>query len=123
MPGQIPQGLLGGGHLDVELAGQIGLPLPLGEAARRPAGEGVVDEGVSVEPLPHQGDEQRAGVGLPAVGKHMGDGPVQVVERPQELASHGLSDLSNGNGLHNSPYFPCFLASREAVMMRSHSSG
>lgn len=63
MPGQIPQRLLGTAHFDIELAGQIALPLPLGKAARRPALQGFVQEGVSVKPLPHQGNEQRARIG------------------------------------------------------------
>ena len=101
VPGQLPQGALGGAHLDVKLAGQIALPLPGGEAARRPRLQRGIDEGVAVEPLPLQGDEQAAGGDIPAVGAHLDGLGVQIVKVPQQGAVHRLQQLSQCQCLHN----------------------
>ncbi len=100
IPGQLPQGALGGAHLDVEFAGEIALPLPGGKAARRPRLQGSVNEGVAVEPLPLQGDEQAARLNAPAVGAHLAHHGVQILKLSQQGTVYRLYQLSQCQCLH-----------------------
>ena len=56
---QIPQCPVGGFHLDVEFSGQITLPLPLGQTARRSGLQSAADIGVAVKTVAGQGQKQR----------------------------------------------------------------
>ena len=98
--GQVPQGPLGAGHLDIESVGAVALPFPGGEAAQSAPLQGGVDVGVPVEPLSHQGDEQGAGVDGPAVGVHPLDDHVLIPEVAQQRAVDGLQKLGQSDGFH-----------------------
>ena len=109
--GQIPQGPLGGVHLDIELARQIALPLPLGKAARSAPLQGGVDVGVAVESLPHQGHKQGPSVDGAAVRLHPSHHPVDIPKLSQQLTADRVHDFTYGHRLHN-PFplliFPVF---------------
>ena len=118
--GQIPQGPLGVGHLHIELILPIALPLPGGETAHCAALQGGVDVGVAVEPVPHQGDEQGAGVHVPAVRVHFLNDGGGILKGAQQSSVHGLKQLAQSDLFHGC-YSPFFLASRDFWMTTSHS--
>ena len=118
--GQVPQGPLGVGHLHIELILPIALPLPGGETAHCAALQGGVDIGVAVEPVPHQGDEQGAGVHVPAVRVHLLHDGGGILKGAQQSSVHGLKQLAQSDLFHGC-YSPFFLASRDFWMTTSHS--
>ena len=118
--GQVPQRPLGVGHLYIELILPIALPLPGGKTAHRAALQGGVDIGVAVEPVPHQGDEQGAGVHVPAICIYLLDDGRCILKGAKQGAVHGLKQLAQGDLFHRLQT-PSLLASRDFWMMISHS--
>ncbi len=132
--GQVPQGTLGVVHPDIELAGQVALPLPLGEAGRSAALQRGGDVGVAVKAARRSGGRTREPswmVRLSVSTRLISRSRLSKSPRIRPFTAVRISRMVIGSicfslcpvfFLHRNAYRPCFRASRDASTMRWHSA-
>ena len=112
---QVTQRQQGVRHQDIELIRPVVRQLVVGEGTHGAVFQGLSNVGVTIEPLPHQGDKEGALGHGTAVGIHRAYLGVQVHHSAQQGSAGGLQNLTQCHCFHSCCILPSLCPGRSVT--------